>query len=289
MYTVNEAAKQLNIDPSLVRRLLRSGKLPGKKLGRDWLVIKLDYKKTQRVSRKRPFPLTLRFQEKKLNDNIMTQKVNILEILQECPVLKDSNPNELIKLAITAILCHFNKGETIIRDGEPPNFIYIIGNGLISLYKVSPSGREVIFDIFHRGNILGGISLISGVTNSVGARAITDTDIILISKINFRDFVFRNPDVITKLTILERSRIGELISKFVDLVEYKANERVVLTLNELIHEFGNLLSFTHNDIAQMSCTTLETVTRVMAKLKNSGAIELSRGKVQIIDKDKMLL
>jgi len=43
MYTVNETAKQLNLDPSQVRRLLRSGNIQGKKWGRDWMVLNLKY------------------------------------------------------------------------------------------------------------------------------------------------------------------------------------------------------------------------------------------------------
>ena len=45
MYNVEEASKKLNLDPSQVRRLLRSGKLKGKKWGRDWMVVELNYER----------------------------------------------------------------------------------------------------------------------------------------------------------------------------------------------------------------------------------------------------
>ena len=48
MYSVEEASKILGIDTSLVRRLLRSGKLQGKKLARDWIVLSLDYKRKRK-------------------------------------------------------------------------------------------------------------------------------------------------------------------------------------------------------------------------------------------------
>ena len=43
VYSVNEAAKKLNLDPSQVRRLLAKGEITGKKLGRDWVVLDLSY------------------------------------------------------------------------------------------------------------------------------------------------------------------------------------------------------------------------------------------------------
>ncbi len=45
MYSVSEAAKELGLDSSQVRRLLQEGKIRGKKLGHYWVVLSLNYKK----------------------------------------------------------------------------------------------------------------------------------------------------------------------------------------------------------------------------------------------------
>ncbi|MFC1905736.1 helix-turn-helix domain-containing protein [Chloroflexota bacterium] len=45
IYSVSEAAEKLGLDPSQVRRLLKKGIIEGKKLGHDWVVLSLDYKK----------------------------------------------------------------------------------------------------------------------------------------------------------------------------------------------------------------------------------------------------
>ena len=48
MHTIEEASKQLKIDHSQVRHLLRSGEIKGKKWGRDWMVLELDYKRKRK-------------------------------------------------------------------------------------------------------------------------------------------------------------------------------------------------------------------------------------------------
>ena len=48
VYSVKEAAEQLGLDPSQVRRLLAKGEIEGRKLGRDWVVLGLDYKRKRR-------------------------------------------------------------------------------------------------------------------------------------------------------------------------------------------------------------------------------------------------
>lgn len=49
IYSVSEAAERLGLDPSQVRRLLKDKKIRGKKLGHDWVVLSLDYKRKRKA------------------------------------------------------------------------------------------------------------------------------------------------------------------------------------------------------------------------------------------------
>ena len=48
MYSVKEASQKLGLDPSQIRRLLAEGEIKGKKLGHDWVVLSLDYKRKRK-------------------------------------------------------------------------------------------------------------------------------------------------------------------------------------------------------------------------------------------------
>ena len=48
VYSVNETAEKLNLDPSQIRRLLAKGEIKGKKLGRDWVVLDLNYRRKRK-------------------------------------------------------------------------------------------------------------------------------------------------------------------------------------------------------------------------------------------------
>ncbi len=49
MYSVKEAAEKLGLDQSQIRRLLKQGKIEGKKWGRDWMILELDYKRKRKL------------------------------------------------------------------------------------------------------------------------------------------------------------------------------------------------------------------------------------------------
>ena len=53
MYSTKEAAERLGLSQQHVRLLLSTGKLEGKKLGHDWVVLSLDYKRKRKPKRKK--------------------------------------------------------------------------------------------------------------------------------------------------------------------------------------------------------------------------------------------
>ena len=49
IYSTKEAAARLKLSPAHIVRLLESGQIPGKKLGHDWVVFSLDYKRKRKA------------------------------------------------------------------------------------------------------------------------------------------------------------------------------------------------------------------------------------------------
>ncbi|MFC1847528.1 Crp/Fnr family transcriptional regulator [Chloroflexota bacterium] len=66
-------------------------------------------------------------------------------------------------------------------------------------------------------------------------------------------------------------------------------QRLVSVLLMLSSKIGLTLPFTRQDIADMTGTTIETAIRVMSHLRDRGIIRSSRGKITIIDKEKLRL
>jgi len=52
MYSVNEAALKMSISERHLRLLLKKGEVEGKKLGHDWVVLSLDYKRKRKSIRR---------------------------------------------------------------------------------------------------------------------------------------------------------------------------------------------------------------------------------------------
>ena len=67
IYSTKEASVRLKLSEAHIRRLLESGQIDGKKLGRDWVVFRLEYKRKRKPKGYR--------KDKKLS-NFITMKEN---------------------------------------------------------------------------------------------------------------------------------------------------------------------------------------------------------------------
>ena len=226
--------------------------------------------------------------QKKLTNGNKPSKLSILNLLSQCPTLKDIDLSELKRLARTATYYHYNKGRIIAWEEGVCDSLKIVACGSVKVFKTSPSGREIVVEVLGKGEIFGAMTLITGSSSySVGAQAMEETDIISIPKEKLLDIFSHNPQVWTKISILAKVRFSTLLDKLVSMVTYTAEQRVFKVLTELLHKYGNTLHFTHKEIAEMSATTHETVSRVMTGLQNRGAVRLSRGQILIVNKDQL--
>jgi CRP-like cAMP-binding protein len=214
-------------------------------------------------------------------------KTEIINLFNECKILDGANPSDLEKLVEVAEYVHLPKRKIICHVEDVCRFFYIIANGLMKVYKISPSGREFAIDILSRGETFGGGRIINGSLHFAEAITIEDTEMVLIPKNRFLEFSSLNPQVITNISILENNRFVDMFNKLMSILTDTAYQRVVQTLTALMHKYGDTLHFNHKIIAELSGTTSETVARAMTHLKHCGAIRLNYGSVQIIDPIKL--
>jgi CRP-like cAMP-binding protein len=82
-------------------------------------------------------------------------------------------------------------------------------------------------------------------------------------------------------------RLREAHNRLRDLAGERVEQRLAGILLMLHSKLGPTLPFTRQEIADMSGTTTETAIRVMIRLRDSGIIRSSRGKITILDETKL--
>jgi CRP/FNR family transcriptional regulator len=163
----------------------------------------------------------------------------------------------------------------------------------VKLYKTSREGRELIIKIMGPGDYFCCAPLCAGGNYMVRAIALEDTTLIVIPSGTFIK-ALRNAVTEVGWRIISGlcKKIHYLSGLLEDLAFKDVEKRVMttlLTLSSQIPQQNGFISFqlSHQDVASMTGTVREVVSRTMSKLKKEGVITHSSVKGFTIDRGRL--
>ncbi len=211
-----------------------------------------------------------------------------IEFLRKIELFSSLTEDELREITGTRNIAikKFRKGQTILYEEDTNEYMYIIFEGEVKAIQTTEDGKEIILAMHGSGDFFGEISLLDGKT--IPARVMVTKDAItaIISKKDFYSLLGHNK-VAIKMSQILCSRLRESWAKVQMLNFNNASQRVKMLLIMLSDKYGSKsdegiilkIKLTHQDIAEMSGMTRETVTRVIDKLQKSGEIAVLKNKV----------
>ena len=202
-----------------------------------------------------------------------------LESLRNIGLFSSVEDADLASIASLLIERRFPKHKTIVEEGLPGDYMYIIREGRVSVSKLSDDGREKILEFLEAGSFFGEMSLLDNAPRSASVRALTETRVLALSRSDFLNVLRRSPDlamgVIQELT----RRLRQIDEQASSLSFQRVKERTQGLLRRLAKEDTQRQgrratpALTHQQIADMIGTSRETVTRAVKGLKQEGWLE----------------
>lgn len=211
------------------------------------------------------------------------------QILKNSSIFSSLNDDELGELAELVTERNFSANEFIFWDGDIPEWFNVIDQGQVKVFKHSSQGREFIIAFFGPGEMLGEVAIFEDKPYPASAQAVTETRIVGIKRIDLLAFLARHPQVALKIVNVLGGRLREAHSRLRDLAGERVEQRLSSILLMLSTKLGLTLPFTRQEIADMAGTTTETTIRVMSQLRERKIIRSTRGKVIILNKEKLRL
>jgi CRP/FNR family cyclic AMP-dependent transcriptional regulator len=202
-----------------------------------------------------------------------------LDSLRTIPLFAVVDDEALEALADLLIERRIPKHQTIVEEGLPGDYMYVIRDGQVKVTKLSGDGREKILELLGPGDFFGEMSLLDNAERSASVKSLTETRILALSRNDFLKELRRNPDlsmaVIQELTRRVRQMDEQASSLSFQRVKERTRGLLVRLAKEESGRAGRLATpaLTHQQIADMIGTSRETVTRVVKRLKEQGWLE----------------
>jgi CRP-like cAMP-binding protein len=200
-----------------------------------------------------------------------------LESLRKIPLFAGVGEDDLDEVASHLIERRFPKGATIVEEGTPGDYMYVIREGRVKVTKLSDDGREKILQMLGEGAFFGEMALLDQAPRSATVKTLSPVRLLALSRVDFLSVLRRSPDlsmaVIQELT--RRLRETDEQASSLSFQRVKDRTRGLLRRSSLPSEDGRRITqpLTHQQIADMIGTSRETVTRVVKELKQDGWLE----------------
>jgi CRP/FNR family cyclic AMP-dependent transcriptional regulator len=215
----------------------------------------------------------------------MIENVKI-EFLQSIQLFSSLTEAELQQIAGKIRIEEFRKNEIVLREEDTNEYMYIMLDGQVKVTQATEDGKEILLAIHKTLEFFGEISLIDGKTSPATVQASEDSFIAFIAKKDFYALLISQSKVLEKLLQILCSRLRDSWRRIYLLNFKHASDRVKTLFLSLSFENGSKtpegivlnLKLTHQEIADMTGLTRESVTRVLDKLQKDGAITVLKNR-----------
>ncbi len=214
-----------------------------------------------------------------------------LQLLKNVPLFSSIPDDQLEQISTHLIPKTYNKDGMIVMENDSGDSLYIIKEGRVKVTRYSDDGGEVILSILNEDDFFGEMSLLDGEERSANVTALEKTELYVLTRHDLFRTIEKNPSI--AITMLEemaqRLRKSDKYIKGLSLND--AETRVGMTLYNLSEQMGTIKNGVvtidklpyQQDIANMSGTTRETVSRMLKLLQTKNIIDKKGRKVLIKD------
>lgn len=213
----------------------------------------------------------------------MNHYENVLSLF---PVLKTLGKNDLDGLFNSAYIAKKSQGNILLREGQTCENIPLVLSGVIRIYKISPSGRELTIFRAKAGDtcLVSLACRLKGEDFPAIAENEVDTTMFMIPLSAYNMYLNNHLEWKDFLITTLYDRMIESMQVVQSIAFDSINKRIGQWMIVQMDKFGsNEIHATHETIAAELGTAREVVSRVLGELKDIGVIVLSRGKIKVID------
>jgi CRP/FNR family transcriptional regulator, cyclic AMP receptor protein len=214
-----------------------------------------------------------------------------VDVLKAIPLFAALDQTELDSLAACAGRRGYPPGEILFSEGEPCAGLFIVVTGSVRIFKTSPNGREQVLSIDGPGSSIAELPVFDGGPYPASAAATQNSELLFISRKDFRAICLQHPDVALKVLQVVGARLRRLVGIIEELsfttVRHRLISWILRQARSEGRNTGRGLAFTlhisHQELAAQIGTVRELVSRNIARLQAQGFVEVNGREVTVLD------
>jgi CRP/FNR family transcriptional regulator len=218
---------------------------------------------------------------------MLTQE-QTLRILKALPDLQHADPQLLREFMAEAFFARISAGKDVFVEGDLPDVIALLISGVVRVYKIGETGREITLYRFGHGEscILTANAILSRRSFPAIATVEEDAEAVMIPADTFRDWVKRYDRWREFVFDLLSDRLSTVMA-VVDEVVFQRMDRRVASFLFAQSKLHNPIRITHQEIAAELGSSREVISRILEDFSQEGILKSGRGVISILSLEKL--
>lgn len=213
-------------------------------------------------------------------------------------LLLDSDPfagmtlDEVSAIVSRGRLSNIGEGRSVFEQGFEADHFFLLTEGCVRVVKNLPNGQQVIIRYFPAGELIGIAPAMKLDSYPASAIAVVDCVVLAWPAHLWTSFSDTYPRFAANSLATVGQRLQATQARLIEISTQRAEQRVALALLHIGDSIGRPagdgfaidIPLSRQDLAEMTGTTLHTVSRLLAAWEREGLVNLGRQKVDVVSR-----
>ena len=218
-------------------------------------------------------------------------------LVQALPLFASISPPELDALLSAASSRRYAVSEVVFEQGQQADRFFVLLHGRLRVTQVTPQGQQVIVRMVNPGDLFGIAKALQRPDYPGTATAAAESIALCWSMAAWSDILQRHPGFAINAMQTMGTRLQEAHTRLKEMATEEVERRVAHAVLRLANQSGRKepdgiridFPISKQDIAEMSGTTLHTVSRILTAWEGAGIVDGGRQKLLVREPHRLVL
>jgi len=214
-----------------------------------------------------------------------------VSLVSDIPAFRGIEGADLKQLLTDATSKRYEKDDSIFRQGEEAHSFFLLLDGYIRVFRITPDGDQVITRYIPNGELFGIAQALGLDHYPANAAAAVECVVLFWPGTYWKAITEKHPTFATNTYQTVGTRLQETQERLVELATERVEQRVANAVLNLAQHAGKqtdngiLIDFpiSRQDISEMTGTTLHTVSRLLSAWEHGGIVKSERKKITVLE------
>lgn len=216
-------------------------------------------------------------------------------LIADMPTFAALSPEDADFVLSHAKSVRYAKGEVVFEQGGEAERFFVLLHGNLQVTKLTPAGQQVVIRYVVPGDLFGIAVQMGRAAYPATATAVIDCVCLVWPSASWPQLLARCPALAAGALQTVGTRLEDAHTRVVEMSTEEVERRVAHTLLRLVKQSGRKveegiqISFpiTREDVAQMTGTTLHSVSRILSAWESQGLVEGGRQRIVVVDPHRL--